>query len=438
MAILGKERMREWETVWKTLDGMRLLFSADPEAQGLNGVLDNIKRFIVRQLTMVDEGRPFVWYNLGFNPELVFALGGVGNIAVPELAAMSSIVGDQQDTENFIDIAEAAGYSSECCSADKGGVGALIRGLYPDPCCIVGINTPCDSQVSIINAMAEQRSKAPLFVIDVPSYEDERTFQHVAGQFKELIPFLERHTGRKMDWDRLKQVCETTNRTSEYLWQWMEWKSHAPTMQPSKLCAVTMVLMISFSGSDIGEDMARSLAEDARKKVESGVRYYDEKVRAVWYQDPIWWDIQFYDWMEAELGLSIPIDIFGYYASEGLIDTSSEETMLYGLARRMVNCHPMSRQFRGTMKRYIDDFMQLHERFQADCGIMAGHIACKHSWGGIGLFKEACKKAGIPLLVFEFDMFDSRILARKELQFEVKRFINEIVIPAKARKGQGS
>jgi len=98
----------------------------------------------------------------------------------------------------------------------------------------------------------------------------------------------------------------------------------------------------------------------------------------------------------------------------------------------------MSRQFRGTMKRYIDDFMQLHERFQADCGIMAGHIACKHSWGGIGLFKEACKKAGIPLLVFEFDMFDSRILARKELQFEIKRFINEIVIPAKARKGQGS
>jgi hypothetical protein len=299
----------------------------------------------------------------------------------------------------------------------------------------VGINTPCDSQVSIINAMAEQRNRAPLFVIDVPSYDDERTFNHVAAQFKELIPFLEKHTGRKMDWDKLRQVCETTNRTSEHLWQWMEWRSVPPTMQPSKLCAVTMVLMISFSGSDIGEDMARSLAEDARKKVQSGVRYFDEKVRAIWYQDPVWWDIQLYDWLEAELGLSIPIDIFGYYASEGLIDTTSEETILYGLARRMVNCHPMSRQFRGTMKRYIDDFMQLHQRFRADCGIMAGHIACKHSWGGVGLFKEACKKAGVPLLVFEFDMFDSRILARKELQFEVKRFVNEIVLPGKARKG---
>jgi len=85
------------------------------------------------------------------------------------------------------------------------------------------------------------------------------------------------------------------------------------------------------------------------------------------------------------------------------------------------------------MERYIEDFMVLHERFKADCGIMAGHIACKHSWGGVGLFKEACKKAGIPLLVFEFDMFDPRILTYRELQFELERFVNEIVLPMKER-----
>jgi hypothetical protein len=237
-----------------------------------------------------------------------------------------------------------------------------------------------------------------------------------------------------MEWDRLRAVCERSNRTSHYLLEWMEWRAQVPTMQPSKLSAFTMALAIMFFGSEEGEALARDLCRDARAKVESGARYFEEKVRAVWYQDPVWWDIQLYDWMEAELGLTVPIDIFGYYAGEGIMDTSSEDALLYGLARKIVNCHPMSRQFRGTMDRYIGDFLTLHRRFQADCGIMAGHVACKHSWGGIGLFKEACRRADIPLLVFEFDMFDPRILTRKELQFELRRFVEDVVLPRKQRQ----
>lgn len=433
MTVLGRQRAQEWETVWETVNEMHRLFEADPDEIALKTLIRCIREFIADQLGKFDAGKPAVWYNLGFNAELIHALGDVANITVAEMAAMSSIAGDQADTEAFIDTAHAHGYSSECCSADKAAIGAVIKNLYPDPCCIVGINTPCDSQVSVVCAMAEQRNDKPLFVIDVPPYYDDRTVHHVASQLKELIPFLEKHTGRKLDWDRLKQVCETTNRTSEYLWQWMELRSAVPTMQPSKLCAFTMVLMISFGGSRWGEEIARGLAEDARRRLESGERDFEEKVRAIWYQDPVWWDIQIYDWMERELGLTVPMDIFGYYASEGYVDTSSPEKILEGLARRMINCHPMSRQFRGNMDRYIEDFMVLHERFKADCGIMAGHIACKHSWGGVGLFKEACKKAGIPLLVFEFDMFDPRILTYRELQFELERFVNEIVLPMKER-----
>jgi len=438
MPILGKKRKQEWETVWKTLSDLKMLFAGDQEELALNALMQNIQNFIREQFQKADAGKPAIWYNIGYGPPLIYALGDVNNVPLAEMSALCSIIGDQADTEALIDASEAAGYSAECCSADKAGIGAVVKGLYPDPCCIVGINTPCDSQVAAFQAMAELRNKVPVFPIDVPPYDDDRTLKYIAGQLAEMIPFLEKNTGRKMDWDRLKEVCQTVNRTSEYLWQWMEWRSLSPTLQPSKLCAFTMVLVIALLGSPLGENIARGLAEDARKKAQEGAKYFDEKVRAIWYQDPVWWDIQLYDWMEAELGLVIPMDIFGFYASEAWIDIASKDSILFGLARLLVNCGPMSRQFRGTMKRYIGDFMYLHQRFQADCGIMAGHIACKHAWGGIGLFKEACKKAGIPLLIFEFDMFDSRILTRKELQFELKRFTNEIVIPQKARLARKS
>ena len=77
--------------------------------------------------------------------------------------------------------------------------------------------------------------------------------------------------------------------------------------------------------------------------------------------------------------------------------------------------------------------MRMLEEFQADCFIFAGHIACKHAWGGIGLFKEACRRADVPLLVFEFDMFDERVTSYDDVYFEVERFVNEIVWPRKQR-----
>jgi hypothetical protein len=175
------------------------------------------------------------------------------------------------------------------------------------------------------------------------------------------------------------------------------------------------------------------LLREAKERTERGEKFFEERVRAVWYQDAVWTDLQIYDWFERELGLTVPVDIFGFYANEGLIDTSTPDTMIYGLARKLVNCHPMARQFRGDIDFYVKDFMHMLEAFKADCCIFAGHIACKHAWGGIGLFKEACRRADIPLLVFEFDMFDPRITSYEDVYFEVERFVNEIVWPRKQR-----
>jgi benzoyl-CoA reductase/2-hydroxyglutaryl-CoA dehydratase subunit BcrC/BadD/HgdB len=297
----------------------------------------------------------------------------------------------------------------------------------------VAVNTPCDAQVVSTQAMAELTGK-PMFVIDVPYYDDERTIQHVAGQLADLIPFLERHTGQKMEWDRLAEVCRLVNESTETIWEWLDLRRVQPLTQSSKLVAFTLVHQLMLSGTQRGVDAARALADEVRERNKRGERFFEERVRAVWYQDPVWTDLQIYDWMERELGLTVPIDVFGFYAQEGLIDNSTPETMLYGLAKKMVKCQPMSRQFRGNIETYIADFMHMHEAFQADCGIFAGHIACKHAWGGIGLFREACRNAGIPLLVFEFDMFDARITPREAIQAELARFVNEVVWPRKERK----
>jgi benzoyl-CoA reductase/2-hydroxyglutaryl-CoA dehydratase subunit BcrC/BadD/HgdB len=423
---------REWREMFETIPVMKEFFASDPDSHGLNSIIQGLSVYMEKTLAHVDAGKPFVWYNLGFNSELIWALEDVHPITIEALGALHSALCNRQNALDFIDQAQAVGIPADCCSADKIAIGAIHRGLYPKPACTVGINTPCDAQVLSTQVMAEL-AEAPFFPIDVPYYHNEETIIHVAAQLKELIPFLEENTGRKMDIDRLREACRLSNQTSENLWDWLDWRKQVPLTQSSKLVAFTLFLQILFTGCPEGVEVSKAFLREAKERTERGERFFEERVRAVWYQDAVWTDLQIYDWFERELGLTVPVDIFGYYANKGLIDTTSMDTMLYGLARKLVDCHPMARQFRGDIDFYIADAMHMFEEFQADCFIFAGHIACKHAWGGIGLFKEACRRADIPLLVFEFDMFDERVTSYDDVYFEVERFVNEIVWPRKQR-----
>ncbi len=422
----------QWREIFRTVPVLAEAFASDPDSHGIKGVVDATNIYFAKLLDHVDRGDPVVWYNLGFNSELVYALGDACPLPIEALGAIHTLMGEPKFALDFIDTAEAAGVPVDCCSADKIAAGTLHKGLYPPAACTVGINTPCDAQVLATQVMQEL-SQAPFFAIDVPYYHDDRTVDHVAAQLTELIPFLEEHTGLKMEYDRLREVCELSNQMTEAIWEWLEWRKHVPLTQSSKLVAFTLIMQILFTGTKEGVMLARAMLREARERTERNERFFEERVRAVWYQDPVWTDIQIYDWFERDLGLTVPVDVFGYYAQEGLIDTKTPETMIWGLANKLVNCHPMARQFRSDIDVYLRDFMHIHEAWQCDCGIFAGHIACKHAWGGIGLFKEACKKAGIPLLIFEFDMFDPRVTSYDDIYFQIERFVNEIVYPRKLR-----
>ena len=423
----------EWREMIEMLPVVQEFFGGDEDSHGLNALMQGLAIYVEKTLAQVDAGKPFVWYNLGFNSELIWALEDVMPITVEALGALHSCLCNSRITKDFIDEAQAVGIPADSCSADKLSIGAIRRGLYPKPACTVGINTPCDAQVLTTQVMAEL-GEAPFFPIDVPYYHNEETIIHVAGQLKELIPFLEENTGRKMDIDKLRESCNLSNQMSENLWEWLDWRKQVPLTQTSKLVGFTLFMQILFTGCQEGVDAAKAFAREARERTQRGERFFEERVRAVWYQDAVWTDLQMYDRFERELGLTIPVDVFGYFANQGVIDLSNMDTMLYGLARKLVDCHPMARQFRGDVDFYIGDAMRMLEDFQADCFIFAGHIGCKHAWGGVGLFKEACRRADIPLLVFEFDMFDDRVTSYDDVYFEVERFVNEIVLPHKQRK----
>jgi hypothetical protein len=432
MAILGKERKEDWEVVYEGVTGLIELYEEDPESRGLNAIFKGFRRFVEDMFAAVDEGKPIVWHNCGCSPELIRGLEDVQTMPIELLTVLQDLVGDVDYTVALIDEAEAHGVAPEVCSIDKAAVGTVLKGLYPEPDCMLYHNTPCDSQIAAVKCLKELVKK-PMLLMDVPYLSGDREVAYLAEQFQEAIPFLEEHTGSKFSWDRFRQVCEESNRTAEYLRDWNELRRHRPCPQLSKIVALNTALLVAFSGHPEGSSVAKAFRDEAKERVDRGESTVPggELYRAIWYQDPVWFDLQFYDWMESELKLVVPMDLFGYYAPEAFIDTSTPQSMLEGLARKSLRVLPMSRQFKGPIDDFIDDYLRMCADYQADFGIFAGHVACKHGLGGIGLFREASREADIPLLYFEFDMFDPRVTPAERIQEQIAHFLDNVVKPRK-------
>ncbi|NLL19670.1 MAG: 2-hydroxyacyl-CoA dehydratase [Clostridia bacterium] len=406
----------------------------NPDARPFISWITVIKGLLEKDLS----GIPIIYTNLGNSPELVLALGDSEGEVAPfgfeAIGATQGFFGSNQCNMDIIDLIEANGLSADVCSADKLALGYMLKKLLPPPVGGVFINTPCDSQIVAAEGFKSIMEVEP-FIIDVPYSVGEKELHYVAKQLREQIKYLEQVTGKKLNWDRLKAICEENNRMVELLLEWSDWRKRTPCPQMSKVVTFGFVLLNTLSGTPMGTWYASELLEDAKERALAGKKAVlgEENVRAIWFGDPIWWNLPFYDWMEEELGMVIPMDLFGYVTAEAYIDTSSPDTILYTFARKLTRVMPMSRQLTGSAEMYIDDIISVYNQFNADCVIFPGNTGCKHMWGLLGLVREALRELDIPLLAFEFDLFDPRTKSEEDFKEDFRRFVNDIIIPRKNR-----
>jgi benzoyl-CoA reductase subunit B len=432
MAILGKERTKEMEAIYGGVNRLLDIHMADPKSRAFRTMLRGGKAAAEAMFQALDNKIPVISYNLGGIPEIMLALGDnegeVFPFAMEKIVAQQALMGDLNYNLECIDLAEAQGLSNDVCSTDRALLGYLMRKVLLESVCAVFVTAPCDSQTAAADFLKELTGK-DVFVVDIPNLHGERDIQFVAGQLKDEIKFLEEQTGKKLNWDRLKDICEESNRMVEKSLEWLDWRKTVPCPQTGKVLSFMYILLNDASGTKGGTWAASEWADDAKERALRGEAAADEeRIRAIWFGSPIWHNISFYDWMESELGMVIPIDMFSYVVPDMYIDTSDHESILYGLARKQIFM-PMGRHFTGAPEYYIDDVVRAVADYKADCVLFAGHMACKHAWGLSGLLKETLREADIPLLTFEFDLFDPRITSVEALKEEFRRFANDIVLP---------
>ncbi len=382
------------------------------------------------------QGKTMTLYNFCVPPELFYMMDNYpicqefGSVALA-LASIGSIITD------YIDLAEEAGISTHECNAQKVWLGALLKGEALKPDAIVYASQPCDS-TNIQYQIMQSWYDIPTFTLDIPywshesenSYHDESVVPYMAGQLKKLMGFLEKVSGKKADDEKLKSVLMESNKAREYILESYEYMKHKPCPLTSLTPLISYATLLTSAGLPVATEYCKMVRDFAKKAVKRGIGAIDlfsggkkeEKIRIFWSYIPIFHDYLLFEWMEKKLGAQVIFDMLGYQIAKP-VDLSSEEAMFADLGKTVLDT-PMARQSRGPIEFYSDDAIRIVKEYKIDCMIYAGHVGCKHGWGGARMVHDLVKEeTGVPSLLFEVDSMDPRVVRSREFKKKIRLFI---------------
>ncbi len=358
-------------------------------------------------------------------PEIVRAMGL--QPWMPELLGILLPMLEPGAMEQYIDEAENEGVPPDICSLPKATMGLALKDHIPPALAIVTSNLPCDGGMSSYTVI-EKKTGLPTYRLDVPfSFKDDRAAHYFAEELRGMITWLEEHTPGKMDWDKLKNICDQRNVMIEReleLWEMIR-------LRPAPMAAEAVYLshlwaFNVFPGTESSIRLFDRLLKLAKSNLEKGNPVVvNEKSRTLLWNPPTLHAIDLFNWAEKKYGVSLIMDSMSFNRLP-LIDTATEETMLLGLARTIME-GPMARHTRGPAENYFDDMYHICQSFDIDMIWVAGHIGCKNTQALNGMLRERCREWGMPLLIIDYDLSDPRIEPREGIFAQVDHFMENIM-----------
>ena len=328
----------------------------------------------------------------------------------------------------LIDKGIETGVGSRMCNAIKVACYYLEAGLIAKPDMIITSNSCCDSMTTLGILMNGYKPWAdvPKFTMDAPHSCDEESYRYFGKQLRNAVSFMERVTGCKMDWDRLREVCVESNKQRQLLLEFQELKKAVPCPADPDL-ARQGTEYTTWTFDRVTPTVTAWLeqlvtATEQRVKEGKGIDGVNEKVRFLW-QDLAgsWASGTVLARLQKELGAVCIMDYVSY-ATWTPIDLTSEETMFTSFGKRFLLEDAMNRQALHTTDLFCNDILQIVKEFKCDAVIMPAHIGHRDTNSRLKIVRDVCRENGIPCLVLGMDIWDKRYMTPEVVFDRMKTF----------------
>ena len=369
----------------------------------------------------------------------------------------AGICSAKRDAQRFLEKAGSESFSRSLCTYALCGLGfdawrEELGGMPPNPpwggqikpdMMLGSGQMLCDPRYKWFQAARQYMNDVPVYNIDIPcppydSAHDYRTVQdyyikHIIEQLKGLVDFLEKKTGRKMDWDRLSEIVTLVDRTWNLIWETYELRRAIPTPMDTGDAMNTMVPMAFMMGTQQAYDFFRELNQELKQRITDNVGVIpDEKYRLIWGGGlPSWFALTDFNYFN-DKGAVFPVEttyrvveaIYNFDIDLSRITDPLEHiawrwlknwTFWYDRARQRSGSHPDVERLIKYIEDYQIDGIVMHEAFSC----RSWHVGLK--WQ-LNLLKRVYHD--IPSLILQSDIVDISSYNELETRDKIDVFID--------------
>jgi benzoyl-CoA reductase/2-hydroxyglutaryl-CoA dehydratase subunit BcrC/BadD/HgdB len=375
--------------------------------------------------------RPLAWVTSGAPVEILIGMG----VATVYPENYGALVGAQRAAVPLARVAEEVGYSPDLCSYARCHIGSVLapkcapQGGLPKPDLLVACNNICGTVIKWYQALAHQLD-VPLFLLDAPYQHEpqlpDHALQYVAAQLEELIAWVTQHTGRKLHESGFFQALALSN---EAVGLWREIRELCQA-RPSPLNApdlfLAMAPIVVLRGSSSAVKYYRKLRTEVEERVARGEgAILEERYRLLWDNIAIWYRLFHLFGLFSQAGACFVVDTYTNAWSVSPNASGSGPSgraladSLLDLARMYSTVY-----INQSLQTRADQMVDLVKRFAVDGMVFHSNRSCKpYSLGQYELLERVREQTGVPGLILEADMCDTRSYAEEPIKNRVQAFL---------------
>lgn len=383
-----------------------------------------IKKFYEDAHRAKAEKRPVAWVTSTFPVEILSAM----DIFPVWPENYASVCAARQISVRLCEAFERQGFSRDLCSYARCVLGSLFdtenlpEGGLPKPDFLVASTGACDTHMKWFQ-VASRLLKCPLFLLDVPynisganseNLESHHIEQYVS-QLKELIAFLEKQTGTKMDKKKLQETLKLSDRTSMLWAQIQDYRKTIPVPMDARDAFSAVFFMLCIPGTTMAVDFYERLREEVKERAENKVGVIaDEKYRLIWDNLPLWFNLQIFEYLNS-LGAVVVAETFSHVWMGRLNPSKPLESLARKYLPNFAN---------ASIDRKVNLTIELVKDFSADGVILPANWGCRMMSVNEMIVKDAVyEKLGVPSLILDVDSSDWRSYNEAQVKAKIEGFL---------------
>lgn len=384
-----------------------------------------------------DEGKLFVLHSAFAPAEIIFAMGMIPAHASFSLGAMAQVLKKQPEC---LEEAHRYGIPWETCGAHRLVVGAALLGMTPHIDLCVSYHFGCTSAATSVVNVAKLYD-LPVFYLQLPYGYREHDTKSYVRQLGNLIDWLEEQSGRKLDWDGLRESLKIEKQIYVYEREIEELRACIPSPVKHRSYMEQYQTDMMMPGTKTALHYYKTLRDEVKDFAERGIHPlgpdHKERYRILSCFMPPNWCRGLMDWMEKEHGISSVAEPHMNEWSAWIADQIDPDKPLESLAVKYQN-HLIVRQLCSPMHiNHLPDTLKHVEKRQADGAIYYASVTCNTSPHLLACLKDALEKKNVPLLTLDNDVLDPGYASEAEMRERVDAFIEVMDVYKEKRARAG-